>query len=246
MDDLDRLFHHLVDHIARTTPDRLQKPFQVSELYQRLVPYRTHKSELGFESIEDYEMAVLRLLAGESAYARVEPPDVQEALAAEAKQVNPDPGAFREFAAASVVLDREAVQRIVNHEAAYAPPELHPPESPEATPEVVPVLEARALAAPPTSASATPPPTVEEDDTTLRIAAIETRELVFEPVGASSDCPSCDEELPAGRDAVFCPFCGEQLAATPCGDCGELIEPGWKYCLACGTPTRRSRPTDTT
>ncbi len=246
MDDLDRLFHHLVDHLVRTTPDRLHKPFQVSELYQRLVPYRTHKRELGFESIEDYEMAVLRLLAGEREYARVEPPDVQEALAAEAKQVNPDPGAFREFAAASVVFNREAVRRTVNHDAAYAPPELHSPATPEASPEAAPVLQARPAVAPPTVAPAASPRTADEDDTMLRIATVETRELVFEPIGTGPDCPSCSEELPAGRDAVYCPFCGEQLQSTPCRDCGEPVESGWRYCLTCGTPVRRSRPTDTT
>lgn len=224
MDDLDRLFHHLVDHLAQTSPDRLQKPFQVSELYQRLVPYRTHKRQLGFESIEDYEMAVLRLLAGENKYAAVEPPDVQEALAAEASQVNPDPGAFREFAAASVVLNRDAVRRIANQDAAYAPPDV----APRPAPEPVPI----------------PPPAAKADDTTLRIAAVETRELVFEPVGAAPDCPHCDEALPADREAIFCPFCGEQLEATACRACGESVEPGWRFCLTCGTPVRGTQPTD--
>ena len=178
MDDLDRLFHHLVDHLARTKPDRLLKPFQVSELYQRLVPYRIHKRELGFEAVEDYEMAILRLLAGEHGYAAVEPPDVQEALAAEAKQVNPDPGAFREFAAASVVLSREAVTRIVNQDVAYAPPEVRPVVASEQ----------------PTEAAR--PPAMADRDTTLKLAAAETRELVFEPVGTAPDCPRCAERLP--------------------------------------------------
>ena len=97
MDDLDRLFRYLVDHLARTAPERLQKPFQVSELYQRLVPYRMHRAALGFDSIEDYELTVLRLLAGESGYASVDPPDAQAALAEEVRQVDPNPGAFRDL-----------------------------------------------------------------------------------------------------------------------------------------------------
>lgn len=226
MDDLDRLFHHLVEHLEQTSPDRLQKPFQVSELYQRLVPYRTHKKQLGFESIEDYEMAVLRLLAGEHKYAAVEPPDVQEALAAEANQVNPDPGAFREFAAASVVLNRDAVSRIANQDAAYAPPEARTKPAPDVAPPPAPN---------PVGAESVP-----KEDTTLRIAAIETRELVFEPVGAPPNCSHCDESLPADREAIYCPFCGEQLEVAACRACGEPVEPGWRYCLSCGTPIRGS------
>ena len=246
MDDLDRLFHHLVDHLARTAPDRLHKPFQVSELYQRLVPYRTHKSDLGFQSIEDYEMAVLRLLAGEGEYAKVEPPDVQEALAAEAKQVNPDPGAFREFAAASVVLDRGAVRRIVRQDAAYAPPDLQSPAKQEPSLEAAPEVEPSRPRSPPSITPTGAPPPAAAEDTALRIASVETRELVFEPVGAGTDCPDCGEELPPDRNAIYCPYCGARLETSPCRHCGEPIEPGWRYCLACGTPCGRSRPTDTT
>jgi hypothetical protein len=160
--------------------------------------------------------------------------------------VNPDPGAFREFAAASVVLDRDAVHRIVNHEAAYAPPGLQSPTTPEPSRERAPALDAPPAGVSPSVIPATAAPAGEESDTTLRIAAAETRELVFEPVGTVPDCPDCGEELPTDRDAVYCPYCGVQLETAPCRNCGESLEPGWRYCLACGTPFRRSRPTDTT
>ena len=240
MDDLDRLFHHLVDHLAGTTPDRLQKPFQVSELYQRLVPYRVHRRELGFESIEDYEMAILRLLAGENGYASVEPPDVQEALAAEARQVNPDPGAFREFAAASVVLNREAIGRIVNQDAAYAPPDVGRRPAPALPPLAAPTPEPRPAIGS-SAPAAEPPPAAGDEDPTLRLATVETRDLVFEPVGTLPDCPHCEKRLPTDREAVYCPYCGERLATASCRECGESVEPGWRYCLACGAPANWPR-----
>ncbi len=244
MDDLDRLFHHLVHHLARAMPDRLRKPFQVSELYQRLVPYRDHKRELGFESIEDYEMAVLRLLAGERQYASVEPPDVQEALSAEAKQVNPDPGAFREFAAATVVLSQQAVGRVVHHDAAYAPPGARAASTPVAQVQMGVAPDSQPADTQGSAAPEKRPPTMIRDDSIHTMAAAETRELVFEPVTAPPGCPHCGQEVPAGRKAVFCPFCGEQLGAATCHECGASVELGWRYCLSCGARARGNRQTD--
>ena len=59
MDDVTRLFRALVRHLAEHDPRRLSAPFQISELYQSLVPYRLFKAELQFGSIDDYEMAIL-------------------------------------------------------------------------------------------------------------------------------------------------------------------------------------------
>ena len=48
MDDLDRLFHYLVNHLAQDAPQFLDRSFQVSELYQRLIPYRYHRDGHGW------------------------------------------------------------------------------------------------------------------------------------------------------------------------------------------------------
>jgi len=223
----------------------LRKPFQVSELYQRLVPYRDHKRELGLESIEDYEMAILRLLAGERQYASVEPPDVQEALAAEAKQVNPDPGAFREFAAATVVLSQQAVGRVVHQDAAYAPPGIRPASAPAVHVREAVVPDPQPATGQGVPAPETQPPTMVRDDAIRKMAAAQTRELVFEPIAAAPRCPHCGQELPAGRKAIFCPFCGEQLGAASCYECGASVELGWRYCLTCGARARGPGQTDT-
>src|SRR2546427_4392847 len=53
-------------------------------------------------------MAVMRLLSGERGYASLDPPDVQEALAREAKESNPDTGLFRQFPQALLSLHRIA------------------------------------------------------------------------------------------------------------------------------------------
>src|SRR5437762_3371049 len=66
-DDLDRLFERLVSVLADDAPGRLAVPFPAAEVYERLVPYRSNRSSLKVATHQDYEMAVLRLLAGELA-----------------------------------------------------------------------------------------------------------------------------------------------------------------------------------
>ena len=206
LDDLDRLFRHLVNHLAKDAPERLTSPFEVSELYQSIVPYRGHRRALKFESVEDYEMAVLRLLSGERGYASVEPLNVQEALALEAESVNPDPGAFRDFAAATVKLNAKGIRSVLDEEVAYAPPG-HAPQD-----------DSRFAPTEPEIAAPEEPPV--------------QRGLVFEAVGAT--CPHCCVELPGGRRVVHCPSCGRQVEEATCPACGDGLEPGWRFCVTCG------------
>jgi hypothetical protein len=64
-----RRFHRaLLREIRAANPEYLHSPFSVAEIYQNLVPYRTHRDELGVEMNADYEHALLRLLAGEGDY----------------------------------------------------------------------------------------------------------------------------------------------------------------------------------
>jgi hypothetical protein len=79
-DELDRLFARLVEALAEAGPGRLATPFVSAELYERLVPYRSNRARLNVATHQDYEMTVMRLLAGERGYARLEPEDVREAL----------------------------------------------------------------------------------------------------------------------------------------------------------------------
>ena len=62
--DVERLFRALVQRLAERDPARLSAPFQVAELYQQILPYRTNRARLGFDTNQDYETAGLGLLAG--------------------------------------------------------------------------------------------------------------------------------------------------------------------------------------
>jgi hypothetical protein len=238
MDDLDRLFRQLVDVLTTKDPQRLTAPFQISELYQSILPYRLFKKQLGFECNEDYEMALLRLFAGESNYAIVEPDEVKEQLALEAQAINPNPGAFREFAAARVKLSEAAVRSVRSVAQSFAPPP--PPTAPK--PE--PPGEQWAQLAPPGDEPTEPivkPPVFEAVDRAVTVklpqpgpARATPEQPPAEPVRLSPSCPSCNETLPTNRHVVFCPFCGGQKGPATCPSCGDQIEVGWRFCITCG------------
>ncbi len=244
MNDVDRLFQYLVSHLAKDHPDYLERPFQVSELYQRLIPYRYHRDGLGFDTIEDYEFAILRLLAGERGYATVEPEDAQRAMAEEVALSNPTPGAFREYAAATMTLSSSAVRRFVAPEVAYAPPgskRTTVPFAPPAGAATAPIShEPTAPPSPPApkSVPAAPPRTSAlPTDPTLPVADLASlKEVPFEHVEGTTDCPGCSELLPVDRDVGFCPFCGLRIGVAPCRECGEPLQPDWRFCVACGRP----------
>jgi hypothetical protein len=234
MDDVDRIFQYLVNHLSTNAPRYLERPFQISELYQRLIPYRYHRDVLRFDTIEDYEIAVLRLLAGERGYVHVEPEDVQRALADEAALPNPTPGAFREYAAATMTLSPDAVRRFRTTEEAYAPPVLSKPTAPYEPPAAVAAPAPSSNVVPPT-----PPPVREParpTDPTIHdlTAAASSYDMPFESIERAAGCPGCGETLPRDRDVRFCPHCGLRIAIVPCRHCGETLEPEWRFCSACG------------
>jgi Double zinc ribbon len=220
-DDLDRLFERLVSVLASDAPGRLAVPFPAAEVYERLVPYRSNRSTLKVATHQDYEMAVLRLLAGERGYASLEPSEVREALEREAGEKNPDPGLFRQFPDALLSLNRLAAERFLRRDRAYAPPSP-PPVSPD-------------------------PPEVAADDgddggdedvgkerAPLAGAAFELAEQSESP----RQCPYCGETLPGSRKVNFCPQCGQPPSGElRCPACGGEVDVGWRYCVSCGRAT---------
>lgn len=214
MDELDRLFTLLVTALAHET--RVAVPFPAADIYERLVPYRSNRSRLNVATHQDYEMAVLRLLAGERGYVRLEPDNVREAMRTEAHSVNPDPAYFRSFPDAQVMVNGQAAERVLLADRAYAPPPLAAPDAPgEEVDEIAPQHFV-----PPTAFQAarpTPPP---GDGPT------------------ANQCEYCGGVLPAKRDAHFCPHCGQpQEGQLKCPGCGSDVDVGWAYCLTCGRAT---------
>lgn len=223
MDDLERFFHKLVRVINETDPEHLRSPFQVSELYQKIIPYRSYRKHLELDSSEDYDMVLLRLLGGERGYASVEPVEVQSHLAQEAESVNPTPGLFREFAAATVRLNNNLVRSALSEADLYAPPvpvglaNTHDMSHPETTYEI-PVEQ---------QSPASPGPVFE---------AVVTESVATDPIEKTTLCLGCSRPLPSDRDVIYCPFCGIRVGLMSCNHCGSEIESSWSYCVTCGKP----------
>ena len=96
MDDLDRIYRRLTHNLRTKYPQLLSSSFSAEELYQVIVPYRHNRQELGIDTNQDYEMALMRLLSGERGYLVVDR-DVREALTRELESSNPDTSLFRAF-----------------------------------------------------------------------------------------------------------------------------------------------------
>ena len=219
-DDLDRLFERLVSVLADDAPGRLAVPFPAAEVYERLVPYRSNRSTLKVATHQDYEMAVLRLLAGERGYASLEPTEVRQALEREAAEQNPDTGLFRQFPDALLSLNRLAAERFLRGDRVYAPPALVPPpvsaESPDTVADDADDEDAGKERAP------------------LAGAAFELAEQTESP----RQCPYCGETLPGSRKVNFCPQCGQPPSGElRCPACGGEVDVGWSYCVSCGRAT---------
>jgi len=315
---VDRFFSVLVQEIRSRVPSYLESSFTVAEIYQTLVPYRTHRDRIGAEMNGDYEDGLLRLLAGEGDYLVLESDAARQRLRREADSSHPNTGLYREYAAVGVRLNpRKASQVSPGREApreraggagggvsdeeldalvgraldsadeelrldallgqalgeeAVSPPTRKPappaasPPRPEggrdpAASGRTPTAEAgenkvdsasEAREAP----TATPGPSRQSDDrpgaavtatesvgrpaTPAGGPVVKARRVLRIPDGIKlgtppGECPECDAELPERDNLRFCPFCGANVFLLPCGACGEVLERGWSYCVACGT-----------
>jgi hypothetical protein len=223
MQQVERVFRQLVTVLSDIDPARLRAPMEISEIYQNLVPYRRYRTILGFETSEDYEMTLLRFFAGEGGFASVDPPEIQDSLIEEAGSINPNPAAFREYAAAQVYLNTAAVKTALQGPEAYAPPGPAQETSRNSyAPTAPPPAETRPSYAPephPIPSPLTSAPGYERDR---------------EPSPASLGCPHCGSPSPRGRVVRFCPFCGRSAETIACPACHTELDPGWYFCIACG------------
>lgn len=98
---LDRIFDRLIRTLSAGGPDQLRAPFKVSEIVQALVPYRTYRNELGVDTLQDYEHAVLEMLAGERGWLICDP-DTVAVIRKELASPDPDTGLLRRLQTAEV------------------------------------------------------------------------------------------------------------------------------------------------
>ena len=226
MDGQERMFRRLVQNIRSGFPDLLSRPFEVSAIHQHLIPYRLNRGELALDSAEEYELALMRLLSGAGGLLEGDP-DMQAALRAELESTNPDLSTFRAWGTSTVSVSMAAVRALDSltpvsvrnpgtgvptrqaEIAGRATLEL-PASSVTAT-----MMASTQLATPPESMTAAP--------------------AVPNPAHShGTGCRYCGGELPDGREAHFCPHCGQNLSVKQCPACSTELEVEWQFCITCG------------
>jgi hypothetical protein len=250
---LGRFHRALVREIQTRNPEHIIAPFTVAEIYQNLVPYRTHRDELGIEMNGDYEHALLRLLAGEGDYLSIESKTARQEIREELDSPNPNTGLYREFAAADVRLNADKLSGTLMEEIAEEIAEAVPVEEERMEVEVMEEEDVGAevgdegfsgdeyerLEVEPLGASLVPPDEVDEAEGELDSQEVNVE--VSEEVAEEEDlppfenCPWCRESLPQQARVNFCPFCGSNVRLVPCPACGEELKLNWRFCIACGT-----------
>ncbi|MGE5142504.1 MAG: zinc ribbon domain-containing protein [Acidobacteriota bacterium] len=239
-DELDRLFECLVQALSQDA--RLALPFPAADLYERLVPYRSNRSRLKVATHQDYEMTVLRLLAGERGLVQLDPPDVREGMQREVTAANPDTAFFRNFPDARVMINRFAAERVLRGDAAgYAPPPavraMEPELEGEDPEEDEPISWTSENPIPPVEFPAAARADIEDapgfEPSAPAFELADTEEAV-----PPRQCPYCGGSLPANRKVNFCPHCGQPPSGElKCPACGSEVDVGWAYCIGCGRAT---------
>lgn len=244
---LDRFYRVLVEEIRERSPEYLENPFTVAEIYQSLVPYRSHRDRIGIEMNADYEDALLRLLAGEGEYLTIDSRAARQQIREELDSLNPDTGVYRDFAAVEVELNQDMLPDQEADQPASDDGEGHPAEtdfreaSASAGFSFVDDLEAAGASdAPEGGEDAALAPGGEPED----LPAPEDGSGPGKPeapTGRDEEtadggvCRWCRGELPDRDELRFCPHCGSRRDRIPCPECGTELATEWRFCIACGT-----------
>jgi hypothetical protein len=216
MDPLDLLFERLVRAVREKRPEFLIRPFEVAELME-LVPYRVVRGEGALETNDDYAHALTRLLAGERGYVFADDL-LQDDLRAELSSSNPDLAAYRAYLTARVTISQAHARKAGE---SMPPLATASDAAPAADPAMPPALSEAITSPKPIRPSATAARPVDPQAETT-------------PRSSRPGCRFCSQELPEDRVAHFCPSCGQNLLSRLCAACSAELEPGWKFCVACG------------
>ncbi len=216
-DVLERFHEVLLQEIRESRPEYLTEPFTVAEIYQQLVPYRSHRDRIGVDINGDYEDALLRMLSGEGGYLCLDSEVALREIPKELEGSNPNSALFREFAAAEVRLNPQRASAEGDEGA----------KSPSRSESAVEAAE------PPAASEDGVIGHIEADDVAVRNVAGRT-EIQTGPTA----CFWCRKDLPKVDSTNFCPFCGGDLRSLSCHKCGGELEWGWQFCVSCGTEVR--------
>ncbi len=225
MDDLDRLADRLVANIRDGYPHLRDRTFHLGDVAEHLVPYRLNRRELGFDSVRQYELALMRLAAGERGYVRLDAA-VQDAFRRALAAPEPDAALLRDHTRATVALSTAPPAHSADGAAA---PTVHAASDPSSVPAAsVPAASVPAASVPAASHPVGTTTTVPSDIGLSSVAPPSG------PTEIGGPCRYCTRPLPEGRAVTFCPSCGQNVTVRHCPACSTELDLGWRYCITCG------------
>lgn len=244
---LERFHRALIEEIQTQRPEYLTGPFTVAEIYQNLVPYGSHRDRIGVEMNGDYEDALLRLLGGEGGFLILESEPALREIRAELQSPHPNTGLYREFAAVDVRLNQARLDlsaAAVDELADLA--EQLDAEVPVPMAELAPTEAMEELGIVPPGADVFagqngPQPHEADDEVRatppggLQPEYVEPEQPAPSAARGGEPCAWCRATLPDRPNLNFCPHCGTSVSLVPCPKCREEVEPGWSFCVTCGT-----------
>lgn len=207
MDDLEAFFTFLARSLHTANASALAQPLEVAEIAARWAPYAQVRRSLSIPSNEDYELLLMRLLAGEGGFVFADE-SLQDDLRREVESTNPDLTALRTYGAARITLAREPVRRVLGLTA-------------EELPAAPPPKETRPLAPPRPAVGDPTAPAPETRAPQPQVCQFCGQGLpTGRPVNfcphcglnvATRRCPGCSAEVQPGWR--FCVTCGRAVSA---------------------------------
>lgn len=107
LDDLDRLAFRLSRTVRTQYPHLLTQGFTLTDLEERLLPFREARREMADGGADAFERAVLRLIAGERGYLQTES-GLQDACTQALASASPSMSLVRAWATTSLTLAQPA------------------------------------------------------------------------------------------------------------------------------------------
>lgn len=222
-DALALLFRRLV--LAAQEAGALARPIEVSEILEKLVPYRAARRDGLLDTNDDYLHAVMQLLAGERGYLFADDL-MQDDLKNELTALNPDLGVLSTYRNAKVRIASTPAEQILAGDTSI---DLRAPTPTE--PRGVSRTSAELAGQPVTPVAPAAPPAPRLPTPPAPVAVVPPAPL---DESVSAVCPYCSKDIATDRPLKYCPHCGINLRIRRCPGCSAEMESEWKFCVTCG------------
>ena len=221
MDDLDRLAFRLVRTVRNSYPHLMTQEFTLTDLEERLVPFRDARREMSNNGPEAWEITMLRMLSGERDYVTTNA-DLQLACRQALSLSSPTLALVRPWSSTTVRVGQGAI-KLGTERSQPAPGVLD---------DTAMGLEFSAKSIRLSTPGAVAPPIKSFKDSAPSTAPAKRRT----PTNTLTTCGCrfCGGKLPESRKVTFCPHCGINLTVRQCPACSTELDVHWRFCVTCG------------